>query len=181
MTSCRSRSGAALIVALLIVAGCSGGNGNEGGDPSTPTAPTGPPPPSGVALIAGNWTGTSDFQQNGIRFIANTTATFTQNDRGIAGTVRFTSPGWEGWQATVAGTLAGTAPDTQFVGNVVLQSPSATGTGVCNGQMTMAGPSVATSMRWEAPTLTMSPNVTTQPASACQGTVFTVVWIFTRR
>ena len=92
----------------------------------------------------------------------------------------FTSPGWEGWRANFSGTLAGTSPDTQFVGNVTMTAPSNTGTGQCVGEVTMAGRSIASSMRWEAPSITLSPDVPTQPASACRGTVFTPVWIFFR-
>jgi hypothetical protein len=169
-----------LVCAAVLAVSC-GGGGNNDDSGSSPTAPTQPaPPPSGVASVAGSWNATSDFQQNGIRYVSNATATITQSDRSVEGTVRFTSPGWEGWVATFSGTLAGTAPDTQFVGTVMVQSPSSTGTGVCQGEVTMAGPSVGNRMRWEAPSLTLSSNVPTQPASACRGTVFTLVWIFFR-
>jgi hypothetical protein len=166
-----------LVVALTFVAGC--GDEDPGSTPAPPTAPT-PPPPSGVAVISGNWTGASSFQQNGIFYNSNTTATLTQNDRAIAGTIRFTSSGWESWRADVSGTVAGTSPDTQFVGTITVQSNSTTGTGICTGNVVMAGRSIANSMRWEAQQLTLSSNVPTQPASACMGTVFTPVLTFTR-
>jgi hypothetical protein len=168
-----------LLVLVLLSVSCGEGNDRGGASPNS-ASPTPVPPVSGVASIAGDWNATSDFQQNGIRYISNTTATITQNDRAVQGTVRFTSPGWEGWQATFSGTLAGPSTDTQFVGNVRVQSPSSTGTGTCVGEVTMAGRSVSSSMRWEAPTLTLSSDVPTQPASACRGTVFTLVWIFFR-
>lgn len=131
-------------------------------------------------MIAGNWNGTSDFQQGGVRFISNTVATIGQNDRNVTGNIRFTSAGWEGWQANFSGTLAGTAPDTQFVGNIVLQAPSSTGTGVCSASFTMAGPSIGTSMRWETPVILMTNNVSTQPINSCRGQLLTLVWIFFR-
>lgn len=172
----------AVLLLPLLVSSC-GGGGNGGSSP-TPTAPTSTapntPPASGVATISGNWNGTSDFQQNGIRYISNTTAAITQNDRAVQGSVVFTSPGWEGWRANLSGTLAGTAPDTQFVGNVTVQSPSSTGTGICVGEVTMAGRSVSSAMRWEAPMMTMSSDVPSQPASACRGNLYTLVWIFFR-
>lgn len=171
---------AVLLLPVLLSLSC-GGSDSGGSTPTTPTSSTPTTPPaSGVATIAGDWNGTSDFQQNGIRYISNTTATITQNDRAVQGSVVFTSPGWEGWRANLSGTLAGTSPDTQFVGNVTVQSPSSTGTGLCVGQVTMAGRSVASGMRWEAPMLTMSSDVPTQPASACRGDLFTLVWIFFR-
>lgn len=171
---------AVLLIALL-AGGCAGSDDDGGSTPPPAASPTPtPPPPSGVASVAGNWNGTSDFQQSGVRFISNTRATLTQNDRTVQGSVTFTSPGWEGWRGTVLGTVAGTAPDTQFIGNVTVQSNSTTGTGICTGDVTMVGPSISTFMRWEAPTLTISSNVPTQPPNACRGTVFTVVWIFNR-
>jgi hypothetical protein len=171
---------AALLLPVLLSLSCGGGD-DGGSSTTTPMSPTPTtPPPSGVATISGNWNGTSDFQQNGIRRVSNTTATITQNDRAVEGTVIFTSPGWEGWRANLTGTLAGTSPDTQFVGTVTVQSPSSTGTGICLGNVSMAGRSVSSGMRWEAPVLTMTSDVPSQPASACRGNLYTLVWIFFR-
>jgi len=167
-----------LVLVSLLASGC--GGSDDPGDPAPPTAPTPQPPSSGVANISGNWSGTSDFQQNGVHSVSNTTATITQNDRNVEGTVRFTSPDFAGWQARFTGTVAGTSPDTQFVGTVTVESPSSTGTGVCTGQMTMAGRSISNSMRWEAPSFTMVSNVPTQPPHACRGQLFTPIWIFFR-
>lgn len=166
------------LLASLAAAGC--GDESDSGNPGSPTGPSNPPPASGVANISGSWNGTSDFQQNGVRYISNTTASITQNDRNVEGTIRFTSQGFTDWQARFSGTLAGTSPDTQFVGIVTVESASSTGTGICTGQMTMAGRSISNSMRWEAPSFTMASNVPTQPASACRGQFFTPVWIFFR-
>jgi hypothetical protein len=178
MMSRAMRCGALLFVTFLAI-GCGGGD-----DPSTPAGPSSPaptpPPPSGVAVISGTWSGTSDFQQNGTRYVSNFTATIGQNDRTIQGNIRFTSAGWENWQATISGTVAGTSPDTQFVGTIDMQAPSRTGTGICTAQVTMAGPSLAASMRWEAPRMFFTNNVPTQPLNACMGEVFTPVWIFFR-
>ncbi len=172
-----------LLTGLLTVSGCGDSDkilaGSSAPTGTTLTTPSNPPP-SGVAIITGPWSGTSDFQQNGIRYISNFTGDITQIDRHVEGTVRFTSPGWEEWVGRFNGTLAGTQPDTQFVGTLTLQSNSATGTGICSGQTIMAGPSRARSMRWEAPHITLSSNVSSQPPSACRGQVFAIIWIFFR-
>jgi hypothetical protein len=170
----------ALLVVMLVAAGC----GDDDGGSSSPTGPgnrPSNPPPSGVALIAGNWNGTSDFQQGGQRFVSNLTATVTQFDRQVEGNIRFTSPGWEAWNATFTGQVAGTSPDTQFTGNVTLLSPSTTGTGTCIGTAVMAGRSINTVMRWEAPSMNLVTNgPTPTPPGGCRGEVFTLVWIFGR-
>jgi hypothetical protein len=165
------------LLAVFFMTGCGGGSD----DPGTPTSPSPPPPPaSGVAVIAGEWSATSDFQQNGVRYISNMTASVVQTDRNVEGTFRFTSPGFTDWRGRFSGTLAGTSPDTQFVGNVTVEADSATGTGICTANVTMAGRSVSNSMRWEAPSFTMTSNVPTQPPHACRGQLFTPLWIFFR-
>ena len=172
---------AAVCLAVVFVISC--GKNDSGGSTTGPT-PVGNtaqnPPPSGVALVSGNWNGTSDFQQGGVRYISNVTATLTQFDRRVEGTVRFTSPGWEGWVATVSGQVAGTSPDTQFTGNIVFTTPTTTNTGTCGGQTVMAGKSINTGMRWEAPSMNLTPNGPGAADAACRGEILTLVWIFGR-
>lgn len=165
------------LLAVLFVAGC--GSGSE--DPGTPTSPTSPtgPPPSGVALVSGEWSGNAGFQQNGVTYINGMTASVTQSDRNVEGTFRFTS-GFTDWRGQFTGTLAGTSPDTQFVGTLTMQASASTGTGMCRATVVVAGRSVSSSMRWEAESFTMTNEVPTQPASSCRGQFFTPVWIFFR-
>jgi hypothetical protein len=171
-----------LFVVLVLGAGC----GKDDGGSSNPAAPgntgntSSNPPPSGVALISGNWTGTSDFQQNGVHSVSNVTATVTQSDRNVQGNIRFTSPAFDGWFASFNGQLAGTASDTQFVGNVTLTTPTSTGTSTCTGQTVMSGRSINTVMRWEAMSMTLVPTTAGAPQSICRGEIFTLVWIFGR-
>jgi hypothetical protein len=168
-------------LAVVFVGSC---GKNDNGNSTTSPTPVGNtpqnPPASGVALVSGNWTGTSDFQQSGVRYISNFTATMTQFDRRIEGTIRFTSPGWEGWIATVNGQVAGTSPDTQFTGNIVLTTPTTTNTGTCGGQTVMAGKSINTVMRWEAASMILTPNGPGAADGACRGEILTLVWIFGR-
>jgi len=176
------RSGSPLIVALFVMLLLATGCGKDDSGSSNPTAPGNTPsnpPASGVALVSGNWTGTSDFQQGGVHYVSNFTATVTQFDRNIEGTIRFTSPGWEGWTATFTGQVAGTNPDSQFTGNITMTTPTSSGTGTCGGQTVMAGKSINTSMRWES----LSMNLVTNGSSSggtCRGEILTLVWIFGR-
>lgn len=165
------------LLAVLFVAGCGGGS-EDPGSPTSPTSPT-PPPASGVAVVSGEWSGTSGFQQSGVTYINNMTASVTQSDRTIEGTFRFTS-GLTDWRGQFTGTLAGTSPDTQFVGTLTMQANPSTGTGMCRSTVVVAGRSVSNSMRWEAESFTMMNEVSTQPASSCRGQFFTPVWNFFR-
>jgi len=164
-------------LAVLLFA-CACGSESTTDSPTTPSDTT--PPPSGVASIAGSWNATSDFQQNGTRYISNMTATLTQNDRTVEGTFRFTSAGWQDWNGRISGVLVGNQGETQFAGTVLVESNSFTGTGICTGQMSLQGRVTSSSMRWEGPSFTMRSNVASQPASACRGELFTPVWIFFR-
>lgn len=162
-----------VLAAAALVSGCSGESGG-GASPAGPTPPG--TTPSGVVNISGDWpSGQFVFQQNGVHTFTNVTASITQSDRSVTGSLQFTSAGWEGWHATFSGSMAGIAQDSQFVGNFLVQSNSTTGTGICTGQAVFAGRGTPTSMHWEAPTLTMASNVPTQPSSACRGQLLTLV------
>ncbi|HLG53804.1 MAG TPA: hypothetical protein VI485_00650 [Vicinamibacterales bacterium] len=170
-----------LFAALVLVCGCSdknddggGGSGNPGGGPSTT------PPPSGVVALAGNWTGTSDFQQNGIRYISNLTATITQTDRSVAGNVTFTGPSLSGWTATLTGQLSGDSPLSQFFGNITMLGPATSGGGTCSGQVSLSGQTRTNTLRWEAPTMRITPTGNSTSSTVCLGDVFTIVWILGR-
>jgi hypothetical protein len=174
-TQARGSRVAAAVIALSITAAC--GSDNSGSITAPGNALVSGP--SGVALIAGSWTGTSDFQQRGERAISNVSMRVTQSDRRVEGTFTFTSPEFTGWGGSFTGQLAGTASDTQFVGNITLTTPTATGTGNCVGQTVMAGRSLASVMRWEAPSMNIAPNGSAPP-DACRGQILTLVWIFGR-
>lgn len=168
-----------LLLAVFLVAGC--GDDDDAGNPGGGPSPTPTPPPSGVVSVAGsNWTGTSDFQQNGVRYISNLTATIRQNDRSIEGNILFTSSGYSGWTATFTGQLSGNAPASQFFGNVTVNAAPVSGGGTCTGTMSMAGETRTGSMRWEAPVLNLAPSGTASGSTVCMGNVLTIVWILGR-
>jgi len=144
------------------------------------TVQTAPAPPSGVANISGIWTGTSDWEQHGIHSISGVTLSIDQDDRAVTGTLGFTSPAYQGWSGTIAGTLAGTSPDTQFVGTIALRAPASAGGGECRGAAVFAGRSAATSLRWDTSGLTIAPGGDGMPASACRGALRDVVLITAR-
>jgi hypothetical protein len=169
-----------LVAALVLAAACGNDDSSRGNTTPTPVGNTpSNPPPSGVALIAGNWIGTSDFQQNGVRSISNMTMSVTQFDRNVEGTFRFTSPAFSGWNGTLTGQITGTSSDSQFVGNITLTTPTSTGTGTCIARVTMAGRSLTNVMRWEAPSTRIVPNGP-DTGEGCRGEVLTIVWIFGR-
>ena len=170
----------AVAASLVCAAGCGdGGDDTASGSPTSPSNSSSPPP-SGVPLVLGTWTGTSDFEQaNNTHLITTLTLTVTsQNDRNIEGTVAFTAAGWESWRGTFNGTISGTV-DPEFLGTIRLQSEPATGSGQCIGQMAMSGRTTTRTMRWDSQTLTMAPTVASQ-APACLGTVRNIAWIFSK-
>jgi hypothetical protein len=169
------------VASLCLTAAACGGS--ESTDSATVVGPTpspqsSPAPASSASLlnIAGDWSGRFGFEgTNNVKEFGEVTAVITQNGRQVAGTLLFSSPGWAGWKASFSGSLAGTIPDTQFVGTFDVQAPSATGTGVCVGQATFAGAATARAIHWEASTLPLTSNVPTQPSSACRGRVANAV------
>jgi hypothetical protein len=168
-----------LLAALLFVCGCGKDDDGSGGGSGNPAAPS-PAPPSGVVSLAGSWRGTSDFQQNDIRYISDLAATIRQNDRIIEGTITFTSPAWSGWTASFTGQLSGASPVSQFFGNVVVTAAPVSGGGTCTGQMTMTGETRTNTLRWEAPTMNIVPTGSSGGSTVCMGAVRTIVWILGR-
>ena len=171
-----SRHRAWLLAAAVVVGACGDddqGSGNPGGPSTTP-------PPSGVVSVAGNWTGTSDFQQSGRFFPTRISATIRQSDRNVEGTILFTEPSYSGWQAMFSGQVSGNAPDSQFFGNVTVTAAPQAGGGTCTGTMQMSGATRANTLRWEAPILTLRPTGTNAGGTVCLGDVLTVIWILGR-
>jgi hypothetical protein len=158
------------LLPLMVVAAFSGSR----------TVQTAPSPPSGVANISGTWTGTSDWEQRGVHAISGVTLSIDQDDRIVTGTLAFTSPAYQAWSGTITGTLAGTAPDTQFVGTIDLHAPASAGGGACRGTAVFAGRSVATSLRWDTSRVTIGPGRAGVAASACRGALHSVVLITAR-
>ena len=130
--------------------------------------------------MAGTWRGTSDFQQNGTRYISDLSATIRQNDRSVDGTVLFTSPSWSGWTATFTGQLSGSSPVSQFFGNFTVNAAPVSGGGTCVAQVTMTGDTRTNTLRWEAPSMNIVPSGSTANSTVCMGTVLTLVWILGR-
>ena len=137
-------------------------------------------PASGVANISGTWTGTSGWQRDDVHVVGPVTMSIRQHDRRVTGTIAYTSPSYQGWTGTIDGVVAGTAPDTQFVGTIELRAPPAIGSGVCIGAATVSGRSVSNSLRWDASQLTIAPDPRDQPAPACRGRLRNVALIMGR-
>ena len=98
----------------------------------------------------------------------------------VTGTLAWASPAYEGWSGTITGTVAGTAPDTQFVGTIELTAPAATGRGGCAGSAVFAGRSVSNSLRWDTTQLTIAPNDDGPSGVVCRGLLRNVVLILGR-
>jgi hypothetical protein len=166
-----------LLAALLLACGCSEKDDTgDGGAPANPGGPSTTPPPSGVVALAGNWTGTSSFQQNGIFYTSNLAATITQTDRNVAGNVTFTGPALSGWTATFTGQLSGDSPVSQFFGNVTITAQPTSGSGTCSGQVVLTGATQRNTFRWEALTMRIAPTGNSTSSTVCMGDVFTIVW-----
>ena len=141
----------------------------------SPAVPTASAPPSGVANISGAWTGTSDWDQQAAHVISAVTVSIDQHDRAVNGTLAFTSPAYRGWRGTITGTVAGTSPDTQFVGTIALHAPPTLGPGSCTGHAIFAGRSLSNSLRWDTSQLNIVSSPDDQPTSACRGLLRDVV------
>ena len=178
--SATPRRVAAVVLALLPLVTAPACGSDSEGSPTAPSGPTSPTPPSGVANISGHWSGTSDWQQNDVRSISTVTVAITQRDRTVTGTIRDASPAYQAWRGTINGTVAGTSPDTQFVGTIELRAPPATGTGTCIGSAIFSGRGVSHSLRWDTSQLNILSNADGQPASACRGLLRNFVLILGR-
>jgi hypothetical protein len=166
--------------ALLPLVAAAAGTGDGESSPTAPSGPTSPTPPSGVANLSGAWRGTSDWEQNNVHTVVTVAMSIDQNDRTVTGTLGYTSPGYQGWSGTISGTVAGTSPDTQFVGTIELRAPPTTGTGTCAGSAIFSGRSVADSLRWDTSQLFITSNTAGQPIDACGGLLRNFVYIMGR-
>ena len=128
---------------------------------------TSPVPASGVADIAGGWRGTSSWEQNTVHAMSSVRMAVTQDDRRITGTVTFASPAYQRWSGTFSGTLAGMAPDTQFVGTMDLRAGGDAAT--CTGSAVVSGRSVSGALRWETSQLQLPFDADGEPVAACRG------------
>ena len=164
----------AIVLALLPIVAVTAGSGSSTVPHSLAA------PPSGVADISGHWTGTSAWAQHEVHAISNVTIALDQNDRLVTGTLAWEAPAYEGWSGTITGTVAGTSPDTQFVGTIDLVAPAAAGNGTCSGSAVFSGRSVSRSLRWDTTQLTIA-NADGQPAEACRGLLRNFVLILGRR
>ena len=166
----------AIVLALLPIVAVTAGSGSI----AVPNGPTAPTPPSGVANVSGQWTGTSAWAQGEVHAVSNITIDLDQNDRAVTGTLAWGAPAYAGWSGTITGTVAGTMPDTQFVGTIDLVAPAATGRGACAGSAVFAGRSASQSLRWDTSQLTIASNADGQDAAACRGLLRNVVLILGR-
>ena len=166
----------AIVLALLPIVAVTAGSGSS----TVPNSLTAPTPPSGVANISGHWTGTSAWAQHEVHAISNVTIAIDQNDRLVTGTLAWGAPSFEGWSGTITGTVAGTPPDTQFVGTIELRAPPAAGAGTCIGSAVFSGRSVSNSLRWDTTQLNIVSNADGQPVSACRGMLRNFVLILGR-
>jgi hypothetical protein len=180
----RSRARLALptvAVALVLMCGC--GDDDEGGAAAISNVAGGPsntPPPSGVVSVVGAWTGTFTFQQNGVQYPSNLTATMRQNDASVEGTITFTSPSFAGWTATFVGQLSGNAPTSQFFGNITFSATPVSGGGSCTGTAQVTGATRGNSLRWDAPTFRLVPTGSGGGSTVCMGDVFGLVVVLNR-
>lgn len=166
----------AIVLALLPIVAVTAGSGST----TVANGPTAPTPPSGVANVSGHWTGTSAWAQGEVHAISNVTIELDQNDRRVTGTLAWATPAYEGWSGTITGIVAGTSPDTQFVGTIELAAPAAMGSGACTGSAVFSGRSVSQSLRWDTTQLTIAPDADGQPAAAGRGLLRNVVLILER-
>jgi hypothetical protein len=174
VTVATRRRVAGVVLALLPLVALAASSGDGEG---APTGPSGPPPPSGVANISGRWSGTSDWEHGDVHSITDVTLSIDQNDRAVTGTLTYRSPAYQGWGGTLSGTVAGTSPDTQFVGTIELRAPAPTGR--CAGTAVFSGRSVSNSLRWETSRLSVVSDASDQPAT-CRGLLRNVVLILGR-
>ena len=139
---------------------------------------TSPAPASGVADISGGWRGTSNWEQNTVHAMSSVSMAIAQDDRQVTGTLTFASPAYQGWSGTFSGTVAGTAPDTQFVGTIDVSAVGRDAT--CTGSAVLSGRSVSGSLRWETSQLRLPFDADGEPVAGCRGLLRHVVLIMGR-
>jgi hypothetical protein len=164
------RRAAVAVLALLPLAAMAAG---------TSDGKASPVPASGVANISGDWRGTSNWEHRTVHAISAVTMAIGQDDRAVTGTLAFASPAYQGWSGTISGTVAGTSPDTQFVGTIELRAAPAAGA-TCTGSAVFSGRSVAHSLRWETSQLRIAFDTDGEPDAACRGLLRNVVLILAR-
>ena len=164
----------AIVLALLPIVAVTAGSGST----TVANGPTAPTPPSGVANVSGHWTGTSAWAQGEVHAISNITIDLEQDDRVVTGTLAWGAPAYAGWRGTITGTVAGTLPDTQFVGTIELIAPAAAGRGACTGSAVFSGRSVSHSLRWDTTQLNIAH--ADGRSAACRGLLRNVVLILGR-
>lgn len=101
-----------------------------------------------------------------------------QDDRRVTGTLTFASPAYQGWSGTISGTVAGSAPDTQFVGTIELRAEGRDAT--CTGAAVVSGRSASSSLRWETSQVRIPFDGDGEPAAACRGLLRNFVLIMGR-
>jgi hypothetical protein len=127
---------ACVCLAVLVV---SCGDNNK--SPTTPTPPR-------VAAVAGEWSGTFEYQQGSRTGLSQAVVvTLAQTNTTVSGNFAIV-----GILAT--GSITGTVDATSFTGTVQITMP-ASGGGLCNGSGALTGPAPATALvqtiRWTGP------------------------------
>ena len=163
------RRAAVAVLALLPLAGLAAGSTE---------VETSPAPASGVADISGGWRGTSNWERNTVHAMSSVSMAIAQDDRQVTGTLTFGSPAYQGWSGTFSGTVAGTAPDTQFVGTIDVRAVGDDAT--CTGSAVVSGRSVSGSLRWETSRLQLTFDADGEPAAACRRVLRNVALIMSR-
>jgi hypothetical protein len=164
------RRAAAVVLACLLLVALAASTADGDASPMSP--------PSGVADISGLWSGTSDWERNGTHAIGQVTMSIEQDDRTVSGTLAYASPADREWSGTISGTVAGAAPDTQFVGTIELRAPLHAGT--CVGRAVFSGRSVEDALRWETSQLKIASNAAREFSSSCREWLRHVVLIMKR-
>jgi hypothetical protein len=163
------RRAAVAALALLPLAGLAAGSTE---------VETSPAPASGVADISGGWRGTSNWERNTVHAMSRVSMAIAQDDQRVTGTLAFESPAYQEWSGTFTGAVAGTAPDTQFVGT--LDMHAVVGGTICTGTAVVSGRSVSGSLRWETSQLRLPFDADGEAVAACRGVLRNVALIMSR-
>jgi hypothetical protein len=163
------RRAAVAVLALLPLAALAAGSTD---------VETSPAPRSGVADISGGWRGTSNWERNTVHAMSRVRMAIAQDDRRVTGTLTFVSPAYQAWSGTFSGAVAGTAPDTQFVGTIDVRAVG--GGATCTGSAVVSGRSVSGSLRWETSQLRLPFDADGEPVAACRSVLRNVALIMSR-
>ena len=140
--------------------------------PAPAPAPTPTPAPPAIPQLGGVWSGTHEYQFDGMRGLIPITLTLTQSNRSLSGTWRSATALSEE-NGDFTGTIVGEGSTASVTGTVNIVADTARGVGRCRARATVSSENQvsATSLRLRGPNIEILD---------CAGNIGGLIWILRR-